>query len=92
VLDFALRDVKDVRALKDLPADKEVQAGVIDIRTLQIETADEVVRRIHKLLDVVPAERVYLSTDRGMRALPRVVAREKLAVLVRAAQIVRDEL
>jgi 5-methyltetrahydropteroyltriglutamate--homocysteine methyltransferase len=92
VLDFALREMKDVHALKNLPADKEVQAGVIDVRTLQIETEDHVVSRIHKLLEVVPPERLYLSTDCGMRVLPRIVAREKLGVLVRAARRVREEL
>ena len=42
-LDFALRDMVDVHALKELEPDREVQAGVIDIRTLYIETDDEIV-------------------------------------------------
>ena len=32
-LDFALRDMVDVHALKELDDDREVQVGVIDIRT-----------------------------------------------------------
>ncbi|MEY2535339.1 MAG: 2-hydroxypropyl-CoM lyase [bacterium] len=92
VLDFALRDMADVHALKDMPKDREVQAGVIDVRTLQIETDDEIVARIHKLLDVVPAEQVYLSTDCGLKALPRFCAKEKIHALVRSARRVRAEL
>ena len=38
------------------------------------------------------AERVYLSTDCGLKALPRFVALEKLKALVRAANRVRAEL
>jgi 5-methyltetrahydropteroyltriglutamate--homocysteine methyltransferase len=65
---------------------------VIDIRTLYIETDDEIVDRIHKVLDVVEPERVYLSTDCGLKALPRFVAHEKLRALARAASRVRAEL
>src|ERR687886_2023656 len=91
-LDFALRDMVDVKALEVIPPDREVQVGVIDIRTLYIETDDEIVERIHKVLDVVEPERVYLSTDCGLKALPRFVAHEKLKALTRAASRVRAEL
>jgi 5-methyltetrahydropteroyltriglutamate--homocysteine methyltransferase len=82
----------DVSALKELDDDREVQVGVIDIRSLYIETDDEIVERIHKVLDVVPAERVYLTTDCGLKALPRFVAHEKLRALSRAAKRVRAEI
>ena len=91
-LDFALRNMVDVHALKELEPDREVQAGVIDIRSLYIETDDEIVRRIHKVLEYIEPERVYLSTDCGLKALPRFVALEKLKALVRAANRVRAEL
>lgn len=91
-LDFALRDMADVRALKELEPDREVQAGVIDIRTLYIETDDEIVERIYKVLEYIEPERVYLSTDCGLKALPRFCAQEKLKALSRAATRVRSEL
>jgi 5-methyltetrahydropteroyltriglutamate--homocysteine methyltransferase len=91
-LDFALRNMVDVHALKELEPDREVQAGVIDIRSLYIETDDEIVRRIHKVLEHIAPERVYLTTDCGLKALPRFVAFEKLKALVRAANRVRAEL
>ena len=91
-LDFALRNMVDVHALKELAPDREVQAGVIDIRSLYIETDDEIVRRIHQVLEHIEPGRVYLSTDCGLKALPRFVALEKLKALVRAANRVRAEL
>jgi 5-methyltetrahydropteroyltriglutamate--homocysteine methyltransferase len=91
-LDFALRDMADVHALKELAPDREVQVGVVDIRTLYIETDEEIVERIHKVLEVIEPERVYLSTDCGMKALPRFVASEKLKALTRAAAKVREEI
>lgn len=92
VLDFALRGMSDIGILKGLPTDKEVAAGVIDVRTLQIESADQVADRMRAVLQVVPPERVYFTTDCGVRALPRIVAQEKLKSLARAATIVRKEL
>jgi hypothetical protein len=70
-LDFSLRGMADVKALDVVPRDREVQVGVIDIRTLYIESDDEIVDRIHKVLEHIEPERVYLSTDCGLKALPR---------------------
>ena len=42
VLDYANRDMADIDCLKNLPKDKEVQIGVLDIRTKQIETPEKV--------------------------------------------------
>jgi 5-methyltetrahydropteroyltriglutamate--homocysteine methyltransferase len=91
-LDFTLRGMRDVSALDVLPKDKEVQVGVIDVRTLYIESDDEIVARIHKVLEHVDPARVYLSTDCGLKALPRFCAYEKLKALSRAAARVRAEL
>ena len=91
VLDFALRDMQDVEVLAGLPDEKEVAAGVIDVRTLAIESDEEVAERMRSVLKVVSPERVYFTTDCGMRVLPRLVAKEKLKSLVRGAQIVRAE-
>ncbi|HEX2102727.1 MAG TPA: hypothetical protein VHF51_03700 [Solirubrobacteraceae bacterium] len=91
VLDFANRELADIGALKSLPEDKEVGIGVVDIRTTMIETPEEIADRIRKIIDVVPPERVYLTTDCGMRPLPRLVARMKLKALVEGANIVRQE-
>jgi methionine synthase II (cobalamin-independent) len=92
VLDFALRDMQDVGVLRTLPPGKQVAAGVIDVRHLQIEKAEQVADRMRRVLEVVPAERVSFTTDCGMRALPRIVAQEKLRSLAQAAEIVRGEL
>ena len=92
VLDFANRDMVDIASLKDLPEDKEVAIGVIDVRTRMVETPEEVADRIRKVIDVVPPERVYLTTDCGMKPLARIVARMKLKALADGAAIVRKEL
>jgi 5-methyltetrahydropteroyltriglutamate--homocysteine methyltransferase len=92
VLDFACRDMADVAVLRDLPADKRIHAGVIDVRNLEIEQPEQVADRIRTVLAVTDADRVTLTTDCGMKQLPRTVARAKLASLTAGADIVRREL
>jgi 5-methyltetrahydropteroyltriglutamate--homocysteine methyltransferase len=92
VLDFAARDMSDVDVLRDLPEDKSIAAGVIDVRNLEVEQPEQVAERIRRVLDVVPADRVTLTTDCGMKQLPRRCASAKLASLVAGARIVRREI
>jgi 5-methyltetrahydropteroyltriglutamate--homocysteine methyltransferase len=92
VVDFANREMADIDSLKGLPEDKEVAVGVLDIRTSMVETPEQIADRIRKVIAVVPPERVYLTTDCGMKPLSRMVAKMKLKNLAEAAQIVRDEI
>ena len=92
VLDFANRDMAGIEFMKNLPKDKDLQVGVLDIRTNMIESPATVAKRIRRVLEVVPPERVTLSTDCGMKPLPRMVAKMKLKALADGAKIVRNEL
>jgi len=92
VLDFACREMEDAALLADLPRDKTVAVGVIDVRTLEIEHPEQVAERVRKVLRYIEPERVTLTTDCGMKQLPRPCAREKLKALVAGAEIVRKEL
>jgi hypothetical protein len=55
VLDFAARDVSDVDVLRDLPDDKGIAAGVVDVRDLEVEQPEQIAERIRRVLEVVPA-------------------------------------
>jgi 5-methyltetrahydropteroyltriglutamate--homocysteine methyltransferase len=92
VLDFACREMEDASLLADLPADKNVAVGVIDVRTLEIEHPEQVAERVRKVLKHIEPERVTLTTDCGMKQLPRVCAVQKLKALTEGARIVRKEL
>jgi 5-methyltetrahydropteroyltriglutamate--homocysteine methyltransferase len=92
VLDFACREMIDAQLLAALPADKGVAVGVIDVRSLEIEAPEQVADRIRKVLAYVPAERLTLTTDCGMKQLPRPCAAAKLRALAAGAAIVRSEL
>jgi 5-methyltetrahydropteroyltriglutamate--homocysteine methyltransferase len=92
VLDYANRDMAGVDFLKNLPKDKGIQIGVLDIRTAAIEKPETIAARIRKVLAHVPAEKVTLSSDCGMKPLARMVAKMKLKALADGAAIVRKEI
>src|SRR3954470_16943051 len=64
---------------------------VLDIRTNAIETPETIAKRIRNALLHVPAEKVTLSTDCGMKPVARMVAKMKLRALAQGAAIVRNE-
>ncbi|HZE62020.1 MAG TPA: hypothetical protein VE085_15885 [Burkholderiales bacterium] len=73
-------------------APKQVMVGVIDLGTEAIETADQVAARIRAALEHVPAERLVLAPDCGMKYLAREAALGKLRALADGAAMVRKEI
>ena len=70
-------------------AGKTVMVGVIDLSTNEVETPEQVAARIRKALKFVPAERIVVAPDCGMKYLPRDVAFRKLEAMVAGARMVR---
>jgi 5-methyltetrahydropteroyltriglutamate--homocysteine methyltransferase len=81
-------DLSIARAL----APKSVMVGVIDLGTVEVETPQTVAARIRAALAVVPADRLAVAPDCGMKYLPRAAAFGKLKSLVEGAALVRREL
>jgi 5-methyltetrahydropteroyltriglutamate--homocysteine methyltransferase len=81
----------DCSVLADL-AGKNVVLGVLDLSTSEVEPAETVAERIRRALPYVPAERLIVAPDCGMKYLTREVAFAKLAAMVRGAGLVRAEL
>src|SRR5688500_9095716 len=73
-------------------AHKTVIVGVLDLSTDTAETPEQVADRIEAALTVVPAERLQVGPDCGMKYLSRELALAKLDALVEGARIVRDRL
>ncbi|HET8543754.1 MAG TPA: uroporphyrinogen decarboxylase family protein, partial [Pseudolabrys sp.] len=81
----------DLKVLEKLPS-KTIILGVIDLSDMAIETPEIVAGRIRKALPHVPAERIVIAPDCGMKYLPRDVAFGKMQAMVAGAAIVRQEL
>jgi 5-methyltetrahydropteroyltriglutamate--homocysteine methyltransferase len=80
----------DLTILEKLPS-KEIILGVIDLSDMTVETPETVAGRIRAALPHVPAERITVAPDCGMKYLPRAVAFAKMKAMVEGAAIVRRE-
>jgi 5-methyltetrahydropteroyltriglutamate--homocysteine methyltransferase len=81
----------DLNVLRELPS-KTIILGVIDLSDMTVETPHIVATRIHAALAQVPAERIVVAPDCGMKYLPRAVAFGKMQAMVQGAAIARREL
>ena len=81
----------DLSVLKELPG-KTIMLGVIDLGSSDVETKEQVADRIRAGLRVLPAEKLVLAPDCGMKYLPRPRAFGKLKAMAEGAAIVRREL
>jgi 5-methyltetrahydropteroyltriglutamate--homocysteine methyltransferase len=75
-------------AVLDCLPNKKVHVGVIDLRDTEVETPETVARRIEAALTVVPAERMVVAPDCGMKYLDRTVAFGKLCNMVAGRDLV----
>jgi 5-methyltetrahydropteroyltriglutamate--homocysteine methyltransferase len=71
---------------------KTIILGVIDLADPEIESPETVAARIRRALPYVPANRIVVAPDCGMKYLPRETAYGKLRAMVNGAAIVRREL
>ncbi|MFI4989187.1 MAG: 5-methyltetrahydropteroyltriglutamate--homocysteine methyltransferase [Alphaproteobacteria bacterium] len=77
-------------ALAALPH-KDIILGVIDLEDQAVESAETVAARIRAALTEVPAERLVIAPDCGMKYLSRATAFAKLSAMVEGTRIVRAE-
>ncbi len=82
----------DTLRANPLPDNVCFWAGVIDVKSTVTETAGQVAGRIRRLLQVIPADRLGVTTDCGLILLQRYIAIEKLRALVAGTELIRAEL
>jgi 5-methyltetrahydropteroyltriglutamate--homocysteine methyltransferase len=80
----------DCSVLKELPG-KTIILGVLNLGDHAVESADTVAERARRALEYVPAERIVLAPDCGMKYLPRESAVGKLRAMTAAAAHLRAE-
>jgi 5-methyltetrahydropteroyltriglutamate--homocysteine methyltransferase len=79
-------------AVLDKLAGKTIILGTLDLSDMAIEKPETVAARIRRALPHVPAERIVVAPDCGLKYLPREVAYGKMCAMVEGANIVRREL
>jgi 5-methyltetrahydropteroyltriglutamate--homocysteine methyltransferase len=71
---------------------KGIALGVLDLSTPEVETPEVIADRVRRALDDVDVDKLILSSDCGLKYLPRESAAGKMRALAQAAEIVRAEL
>ena len=68
------------------------RADVLDLSTPEVETPQTIADRVRRALDDVDVEKLMLSSDCGLKYLPRESALGKMRSLAQAAALLRREL
>jgi 5-methyltetrahydropteroyltriglutamate--homocysteine methyltransferase len=71
---------------------KGIALGVLDLSTPEVETPETVADRVRRAWDHVDVDRLALSSDCGLKYLPRASAAGKMRALTGAATVLRSEL
>jgi 5-methyltetrahydropteroyltriglutamate--homocysteine methyltransferase len=71
---------------------KVIQAGVIDVASDTVETAEDVVKVIEAVSKFVPLSNIVATTNCGMAPMRRDIAEAKLAALGAGAKLARQKL
>jgi 5-methyltetrahydropteroyltriglutamate--homocysteine methyltransferase len=89
VLEFANREMAEADLWQRFPNDRELAAGIVDVKNHIIEPVDVLADRIRLMLKYVKPEKLSLVPDCGFSQTPRFLAFPKLRNLVQAANVVR---
>ncbi|MFQ3632969.1 methionine synthase [Roseiflexus sp.] len=91
-LEFANRELAEIDLWREFPSEKELAAGLVDVKNYYIETPEDVAERIRVALRYVSPEKLTIVPDCGFSQTARWAARAKLKAMVEGTRIVRREL
>jgi methionine synthase II (cobalamin-independent) len=95
VLEYATPRAGDIEVVGKVLADRELGLGVVNPRTDDVETPEEIVRKAEKALEYYRPEQLFLNTDCGFGCFAgrsvniEEVACKKLCSIVAAATELR---
>ena len=92
VLEFAGRELSELPLWKTYGDGRELGAGVVDVKGFNQDTPEEVAGRIHRVLEVCPAEKLTVNPDCGFGWSPRYMCNQKIRALAAGAALARTHL
>lgn len=92
MFEFANREMAELELMAALADRFAIAAGVIDVKNFLVEDVDTVARRIDLCLRHIPADALWITADCGFSALPRYIAKQKLAAMTAGAAQARAAL
>jgi 5-methyltetrahydropteroyltriglutamate--homocysteine methyltransferase len=96
LLEFSIPVAGDVAILREIPAQMKVGLGCVDVRFPEIDTPEQIVGRVRKALEHLPADRLILNPDCGFapgkdHEIPLEEAYAKLKSLGQAGRMLRAQ-
>lgn len=91
-IEMANREFSEIELLQVFAEKMHVAVGIIDVKNYYIESVDDVVERINRCLQYIPADRLSVAPDCGLSQTARWASRQKLINMVRGAKKVRERL
>lgn len=92
MLEFANRELAELDLWREFGGEKELAAGLIDVKNYACETPQQVAERVRIALRYVSAEKLWIVPDCGWSQTARWAAVRKLRAMVDGVAIVRREL
>jgi 5-methyltetrahydropteroyltriglutamate--homocysteine methyltransferase len=92
ILEFANREMAELELLGEIAGEREIGAGVVDVKSYYIEKPADVAERIRLLLKYVDPTRLQILPDCGFSQTARWAAFAKMQAMVAGTKIVRREI
>lgn len=90
-LEFGGREMAEIDLVGQWDRGRVLSAGLIDIKTHYAETAEDVIERVRTCLTHRQPDELEISTDCGLRRVPRNLALRKMTAAAAAARTVRGD-
>jgi len=91
-IEMANREFAEIELLQPFAEKMDVSVGIVDVKNYYIESVQDVVERIQRCLQFVPAEKLSVAPDCGLSQTARWASRQKLANMVKGAKKIRGRL
>jgi 5-methyltetrahydropteroyltriglutamate--homocysteine methyltransferase len=91
-LEFANSDYSLLDEFSEHPFTKYVGLGISDVHSHELEPVESLVDGVRKALKFIPAERIFVDPDCGLKTRTVDEAKEKLTNIKKAVDVVRAEL
>ena len=88
-LEFGAREMAEINLVGKWDRERILSAGLIDIKTHYSETPEDIIERVLTCLKYRDPERLEISTDCGLRRVPRYLAINKMSAAAEAARRLR---
>jgi 5-methyltetrahydropteroyltriglutamate--homocysteine methyltransferase len=88
-LEFGAREMAEIDLAGKWDRERILSAGLIDIKTHYSETPEDIIERVRTCLQYRDPERLEISTDCGLRRVPRYLAISKMSAAAEAARRLR---